>query len=106
MAYRRRQQVGRVDIPFTYNYDSAPPTPADYSSPSSSASSLATKVIRASSAFRDSSISSVYEQSALSSPRASPSPSSAKGLCGDPQFRIQRLPLETRALTCYCGLRI
>ncbi|KAL8531324.1 hypothetical protein ACS0TY_008084 [Phlomoides rotata] len=79
MAYRRRQQVGRVDIPFTYNYDSAPPTPADNSSPSPSASSLATKAIRASSAFRDSSLSSVYEQSALSSPRAStPSPSSAK----------------------------
>lgn len=60
MAYRRRQQVGRVDTPVTYEFDSAPP-PAN--------SSLATKAIRASSAYRDSSLSSVYEQSALSSPR-------------------------------------
>ncbi|KAL3653187.1 hypothetical protein CASFOL_002868 [Castilleja foliolosa] len=72
MAYRRRQQVGRVDTsPSIYNYDSTPP-PAD-----SSASSLAAKAIRASSAYRDSSLSSVYEQSALSSPRASV-PSAAK----------------------------
>ncbi|KAK6163888.1 hypothetical protein DH2020_000752 [Rehmannia glutinosa] len=77
MAYRRRQQVGRADTPFTYNYDSAPPPPADSSASSSSASSLATKAIRASSAYRDSSLSSVYEQSALSSPRGS-TPSSAK----------------------------
>ncbi|GFP97363.1 hypothetical protein PHJA_001880400 [Phtheirospermum japonicum] len=77
MAYRRRQQVGRVDTPPSiYNYDSAPP-PADSSASSSSASSLATKAIRASSAYRDSSLSSVYEQSALSSPRA-PTPSAAK----------------------------
>ncbi|KAI3450203.1 hypothetical protein Pfo_006868 [Paulownia fortunei] len=71
----RRQQVGRVDTPFTYTYDSAPPPPADSSSSSSSASSLATKAIRASSAYRDSSLSSVYEQSALSSPRGSTPPS-------------------------------
>ncbi|KAK6163893.1 hypothetical protein DH2020_000757 [Rehmannia glutinosa] len=82
MAYRRRQQVGRADTPFTYNYDSAPPPPADSSASSSSASSLATKAIRASSAYRDSSLSSVYEQSALSSPRGS-TPSSAKGVYVD-----------------------
>ncbi|PIN20826.1 hypothetical protein CDL12_06493 [Handroanthus impetiginosus] len=78
MAYRRRQQVGRVETPFTYNNDSAPaPAAADSSSSSSSASSLAAKAIRASSAYRDSSLSSVYEQSALSSPRGAP-PSSAQ----------------------------
>ncbi|KAL7113779.1 hypothetical protein ACP275_04G080500 [Erythranthe tilingii] len=76
MAYRRRQQVGRFDTPFTSNYDSAsPPPPPDSSSSSSSASSLATKAIRASSAYRDSSLSSVYEQSALSSPRGATPPS-------------------------------
>ncbi|XP_051134552.1 uncharacterized protein LOC127253821 [Andrographis paniculata] len=74
MAYRRRQQVGRADIPF--NLDSAPPA-ADSSSSSSSATSLATKAIRASAAYRDSSLSSVYEQSALSSPRGS-TPSAVK----------------------------
>lgn len=77
MAYRRRQQLGRADNTFAYNYDTAPPPSADSSSSSSSASSLATKAIRASSAYRDSSLSSVYEQSALSSPRGS-TPSSAK----------------------------
>ncbi|CAA0841847.1 Unknown protein [Striga hermonthica] len=61
MAYRRRQQVA-----FAAGSDS-----------SSSASSLAAKAIGASSARRDYSLSSVYEQSALSSPRAS-TPSSAK----------------------------
>lgn len=63
-----------------------PPPPLDdvdhgvFSSPS--ASSLAAKAIRASSAHRDSSLSSAYGQSALSSPRdhsnphrSSPSPS-------------------------------
>ncbi|GER49574.1 hypothetical protein STAS_26827 [Striga asiatica] len=61
MAYRRRQQVAS----------------AGDSASSSSASSLAAKAIGASSARRDYSLSSVYEQSALSTPRAS-TPSSAK----------------------------
>ncbi|KAI3461744.1 hypothetical protein Pfo_018407 [Paulownia fortunei] len=69
MAYRRRQQVGRTDSPYSYNYDSAPPP--DGNASASSASSLATKAIRASAAYRDSSLSSAYEQSALSSPRDS-----------------------------------
>ncbi|KAK4407614.1 hypothetical protein Sango_0342400 [Sesamum angolense] len=77
MAYRRRQQVGRGDALYAYNYDSSPPPAADSSSSSSSASSLATKAIRASSAYWDSSLSSVYEQSALHSPRGS-TPSAAK----------------------------
>ncbi|KAH6814179.1 hypothetical protein C2S51_023197 [Perilla frutescens var. frutescens] len=77
MAYRRRQQVGRADAGFAFNYDSAPPPAADSSSSSSSTSSLAAKAIRASSAYRESSLSSVYEQSALSSPRGS-APSAVK----------------------------
>ncbi|KAL0389168.1 UNVERIFIED_CONTAM: hypothetical protein Scaly_0273900 [Sesamum calycinum] len=78
-GYRRRQQVGRGDALYAYNYDSSPPPAADSSSSSSSssASSLATKAIRASSAYWDSSLSSVYEQSALHSPRGS-TPSAAK----------------------------
>ncbi|KAL2521794.1 uncharacterized protein Fot_25717 [Forsythia ovata] len=80
MAYRRRQQVGRVstseDVSDSSNhhiYDfspSPPPLPEDSSS-SSSSSSLAAKAIRASSAYQDSSLSSAYGQSALSSPRES-----------------------------------
>ncbi|KAL6516417.1 hypothetical protein OROGR_019722 [Orobanche gracilis] len=81
MAYRRKQQFGRTDTPLTYNYDFGPPPSvgsyASSSSSSASASSLATKAIRASSAYRDSSLSFVYEQSALSCPRAS-TPSSAE----------------------------
>ncbi|XP_057789669.1 uncharacterized protein LOC131006533 [Salvia miltiorrhiza] len=77
MALRRRQQIGKADGGFSYSYDPPPPPSADSSSSSSSASSLATKAIRASSAYRDSSLSSVYEQSALSSPRGS-APSAAK----------------------------
>ncbi|XP_042045303.1 uncharacterized protein LOC121791411 [Salvia splendens] len=75
MALRRRQQLGKPDGGFSFTYDSPPS--ADSSSSSSSASSLATKAIRASSAYRESSLSSVYEQSALSSPRGS-APSAAK----------------------------
>ncbi|KAL1545109.1 hypothetical protein AAHA92_21871 [Salvia divinorum] len=78
MALRRRQQIGKADGGFSFTYDSPPPPPsADSSSSSSSASSLATKAIRASSAYRESSLSSVYEQSALSSPRGS-APKAAK----------------------------
>ncbi|XP_073142838.1 uncharacterized protein [Henckelia pumila] len=74
MAYRRRQQGGRPDaFSSSHNYDSDPPPPntaADgRSSSNSSASSLATKAIRASAAYRDSSLSSAYEQTALSSRR-------------------------------------
>ncbi|KAL2488452.1 uncharacterized protein Fot_41744 [Forsythia ovata] len=79
MAYRRRQQVGRVstseDVSDSSNnhiYDfSPPPPPPEDSSSSSSSSSLAAKAIRASSAYQDSSLSSAYGQSALSSPRES-----------------------------------
>lgn len=62
MAYRRRQP--------SHNYDSAPVTPA----PEDGGSALAAKAMRASSAYRDSSFSSAYEQSALSSPRDSVPP--------------------------------
>ncbi|KAL6519049.1 hypothetical protein OROHE_017473 [Orobanche hederae] len=75
MAYRRKQQFGRADTPLTYNYDSDPPP--SVGSYASSVSSLATKAIKASSAYRDSSLSFVYGQSALSCPRAS-TPSSAE----------------------------
>lgn len=73
------------DFGSPYNPQPPPPPPEDvdhgvFSSPS--ASSLAAKAIRASSAHRDSSLSSAYGQSALSSPRdhsnphgSSPSPS-------------------------------
>ncbi|XP_041989400.1 uncharacterized protein LOC121740839 [Salvia splendens] len=77
MALRRRQQIGKADGGFSYTYDSPPPPSAESSSSSSSASSLAAKAIRASSAYRDSSLSSVYEQSALSSPHGS-SPSAVR----------------------------
>ncbi|KAL0369855.1 UNVERIFIED_CONTAM: hypothetical protein Sangu_0303600, partial [Sesamum angustifolium] len=77
MAYRRRQQLGRTDAPYSDNYDTPPPPDANTSSSSSSASSLAAKAIRASAEYRDSSLSSAYEQSALSSPRDS-APSPAK----------------------------
>ncbi|XP_047938234.1 uncharacterized protein LOC125185699 [Salvia hispanica] len=76
MALRRRQQIGKPDGGLSFTYDSPPAPSADSSSSSSSASSLATKAIRASSAYRESSLSSVYEQSALSSPRGS-APSAA-----------------------------
>lgn len=91
MAYRRRQQIGRVSIvkeeigsSFTPEPLLPPPYDDDDVSSSPSASSLAAKAIRASSAHRDSSLSSAYGQSALSSPRDSvptgpSSPSPAKG---------------------------
>ncbi|KAA8543623.1 hypothetical protein F0562_021631 [Nyssa sinensis] len=70
MAYKRRQGVSRpsnfkegIGSPFV-----APPPP-DESSSSSSASSLAAKAIRASSAYRDTSLSSAYGHSAVSSSR-------------------------------------
>ncbi|MCD7448926.1 hypothetical protein HAX54_047265 [Datura stramonium] len=66
MAYRRKQQLPKVST-FTSDFESPPPLP-DESSSSSSASSLAAKAIRASSAYKDSSLSSAYGQSALSSP--------------------------------------
>lgn len=69
MAYRRKQQVPKVST-LTSDFESPPPLP-DESSSSSSASSLAAKAIRASSAYKDSSLSSAYGQSALSSPRDS-----------------------------------
>lgn len=89
MAYRRRQQIGRVsvvkqEIGSSISPERLPPPPYDDDDVSSSppASSLAAKAIRASSAHRDSSLSSAYGQSALSSPRdsvttgpSSPSPS-------------------------------
>ncbi|KAL3517936.1 hypothetical protein ACH5RR_020525 [Cinchona calisaya] len=73
MAYRRRQQVGRDS---TLKEEIAPPPITaevdDGSGGSSpSASSLVAKAIKASSAHRDSSLSSAYGQSALSSPRDS-----------------------------------
>ncbi|KAL0460380.1 UNVERIFIED_CONTAM: hypothetical protein Slati_0665200 [Sesamum latifolium] len=71
MAYRRRQQLGRTDAPYSSNYDTAPPPDPNTSSSSSSASSLAAKAIRASAEYRDSSLSTAYEQSALPSPRGS-----------------------------------
>ncbi|KAL0435136.1 UNVERIFIED_CONTAM: hypothetical protein Sradi_0221500 [Sesamum radiatum] len=61
-------------MPFTRLITILAPPPARSSS---SSSSLATKAIRASSAYWDSSLSSVYEQSALHSPRGS-TPSAAK----------------------------
>ncbi|CAN4128379.1 unnamed protein product [Withania somnifera] len=70
MAYRRKQQVPKVST-FTSDFESPPPLPYESSSSSSYASSLAAKAIRASSAYRDSSLSSAYGQSALSSPRNS-----------------------------------
>lgn len=89
MAYRRKQQIGRVsvvkqEIGSSISPERLPPPPYDDDDVSSSppASSLAAKAIRASSAHRDSSLSSAYGQSALSSPRdsvttgpSSPSPS-------------------------------
>ncbi|PSR86250.1 Autophagy-related protein [Actinidia chinensis var. chinensis] len=70
MAYRRRQGEPR---PSTLKEEFGrphlrppPPPPPDESSSSSSASSLAAKAIRASSAHRDSSLSSVYDHSSLS----------------------------------------
>lgn len=77
MAYRRRQQVGSGRADFAFDLDTLTPA-ADSSSSSSSASSLAAKAIRASAAYRDSSLSSVYEQSALSSPRGGSPPSVVK----------------------------
>ncbi|KAL3649222.1 hypothetical protein CASFOL_005625 [Castilleja foliolosa] len=69
-AYRRRPQVGTTDSPYSSNYDLAPPTGSNASA--YSASSLATKAIRASATYRDSSLSSAYEQhSTVSSPRDS-----------------------------------
>ncbi|GAA0170088.1 hypothetical protein Leryth_013132 [Lithospermum erythrorhizon] len=70
MAYRRRQQVEKVS---TIKED--PPSPlVESSSSSSSSSSLAAKAIRASSAYRDSSLSSAYSPG--SNPlRSSPDPS-------------------------------
>ncbi|KAA8550465.1 hypothetical protein F0562_002149 [Nyssa sinensis] len=84
MAYRRRQQVPRASA-FDEEIGSPyfPSPPPDDSSSSSSASSLVAKAIRASSAYRDSSLSSAYRHSAVSSspdpniPR-SPSPSVPK----------------------------
>ncbi|KAL6957437.1 hypothetical protein U1Q18_046681, partial [Sarracenia purpurea var. burkii] len=67
MAYRRRQGTARPSI-FKEEFGSPllrPPPPPDNSSSSSSASSLAAKAIRASSAHRDSSLSSAYGQSAI-----------------------------------------
>uniref|UniRef100_A0A5B6ZA88 Uncharacterized protein n=1 Tax=Davidia involucrata TaxID=16924 RepID=A0A5B6ZA88_DAVIN len=72
MAYRRRQGVQprasefkeEIGSPF---FAPPPPPPPDDSSSSSSASSLAAKAIRASSAYRDSSLSSAYGHSAVSS---------------------------------------
>ncbi|KAM3382377.1 putative protein isoform X1 [Capsicum galapagoense] len=76
MAYRRKQQVPKVST-ITSDFESPPPLP-DESSSSLSASSLAAKAIRASSAYIDSSLSSAYGQSALLSPRDSnPSRSAA-----------------------------
>lgn len=68
MAYRRKQGISRGS---TFEEDFRNPTLLpldDSSSSSSSSSSLAAKAIRASSAHRDSSLSSVYGQAALSSP--------------------------------------
>ncbi|XAR58818.1 hypothetical protein NMG60_11014367 [Bertholletia excelsa] len=69
MAYRRKQGASR---PSTFSEESgnprSPPPPDDGSS-SPSASSLAAKAIRASSAYRDSSLSSAYGHSAFSPSR-------------------------------------
>ncbi|KAI7984289.1 hypothetical protein LOK49_LG15G01045 [Camellia lanceoleosa] len=70
MAYRRKQGVPRpMTLKEEFGLRSPPPPPPDESSSSSSTSSLAAKAIRASSAFRDSSLSSAYAQSALSPSR-------------------------------------
>ncbi|XP_027162403.1 uncharacterized protein LOC113762947 [Coffea eugenioides] len=82
MAYRRRQQLGKASTfkeEIGSPYNPAPPPPlqlpddvdGDGGTSSPSASSLAAKAIRASSAHHDSSLSSAYGQSAFSSPRDS-----------------------------------
>ncbi|THF99931.1 hypothetical protein TEA_002459 [Camellia sinensis var. sinensis] len=65
MAYRRKQGVPRP-MTLKEEFGLRSPLPPDESSSSSSNSSLAAKAIRASSACRDSSLSSAYAQSALS----------------------------------------
>ncbi|XP_052186777.1 uncharacterized protein LOC127797706 [Diospyros lotus] len=82
MAYRRKQGVARLSTPsreeFTNPDLRPPPPPEDDSLSSPSASLLAAKAIRASSAaYRDSSLSSAYGHSALAS-SSSPSPNSAR----------------------------
>ncbi|XP_020238033.1 uncharacterized protein LOC109817229 [Cajanus cajan] len=76
MAYRRRQQQGISKPSFSAFEDEAtrnpnlfppPPDDVDASASSSSSSSLAAKAIRASSARRDSSLSSLYGLSSTSS---------------------------------------
>ncbi|KAK4731506.1 hypothetical protein R3W88_024494 [Solanum pinnatisectum] len=79
MAYRRKQQVPKVST-------GTPPPLPDESSSSSSASSLAAKAIRASSAYKDSSLSSAYGQSALSSP------------CDSYPLRSSAAPVSTASL--------
>ncbi|KAE9463659.1 hypothetical protein C3L33_04431, partial [Rhododendron williamsianum] len=81
MAYRRRPGggAGGGPRPSTSNEEFGSPNrlpspaPPDNSSSSSSASSLAAKAIRASSSYRDTSLSSAYGQSALS-PSQNPNP--------------------------------
>ncbi|KAI8574131.1 hypothetical protein RHMOL_Rhmol01G0330600 [Rhododendron molle] len=81
MAYRRRPGggAGGGPRPSTSNEEFGSPNrlpspaPPDNSSSSSSASSLAAKAIRASSSYRDASLSSAYGQSALS-PSQNPNP--------------------------------
>ncbi|KAK1320580.1 hypothetical protein QJS10_CPA03g00037 [Acorus calamus] len=68
MAYRRRQGSSRFPTTYEDFRSPAPPPPDDFSS--SSPSSLAAQAIRASSTHRDSSISSAYGESAISSPAA------------------------------------
>lgn len=87
MAYRRKQGVPRpMTLKEEFGLRSPPPPPPDESSSSSSTSSLAAKAIRASSAFRDSSLSSAYAQSALSpsrDPNLAPTSSSSPSLPKD-----------------------
>ncbi|KAK1283710.1 hypothetical protein QJS10_CPB21g01711 [Acorus calamus] len=68
MAYRRRQGSSRFPTTYEDFRSPAPPAPDDFSS--SSPSSLAAQAIRASSAHRESSLSSAYGESAISSPAA------------------------------------
>ncbi|KAI3810899.1 hypothetical protein L1987_20537 [Smallanthus sonchifolius] len=76
MAYRRRQGSVNDSTSAIPNLNSRWPddSPEDISSSSSAPQSLAAKAIRASSAYRDSSLSSAYGESALSPRQAKPIP--------------------------------
>ncbi|KAL2239603.1 UNVERIFIED_CONTAM: hypothetical protein Sindi_0601500 [Sesamum indicum] len=103
MAYRRRQQQGRTGAPYSNNYDTAALPDAITTS---SASSLAAKAIRASAEYRDSSLSTAYEQSALSSPRDSALSSAKVCEIWNLNFKWNCGLLQWTALDCNYVMRI